>query len=193
MVSSLSPLLLGDSPFSALKLTSCRSSKPSCLPFRLLIFFRIANIIECTQGIQYDAARAGVAPKDDSCYLTIAVQTNESSVRYVSLMLDTREDRNSLVTGIRSAHFLLSLSHLSIRTLVSDIHVNATTEMVPAAGSTSNTGAKPERRRSSYKEGVMAEAAAVAAAAGVDAPRKAPQSSSRKGRRGSLTPSTRPV
>jgi hypothetical protein len=41
----------------------------------------------------------------------------------------------------------------------------------------------------------MAEAAAAAAAAGTsDAPRKAPQSSSRKGRRGSMTPSThRPV
>ena len=39
----------------------------------------------------------------------------------------------------------------------------------------------------------MAEAAAVAAVEGVDVPRKAAQSSSRKGRRGSLTPSSRPV
>eukprot|EP00604_Paraphysomonas_vestita_P001096 CAMPEP_0174819432 /NCGR_PEP_ID=MMETSP1107-20130205/2650_1 /TAXON_ID=36770 /ORGANISM="Paraphysomonas vestita, Strain GFlagA" /LENGTH=681 /DNA_ID=CAMNT_0016032889 /DNA_START=1494 /DNA_END=3539 /DNA_ORIENTATION=- len=164
---------------------------------------KIADIIECTQGVQYDAARGGVAPKDDSCYLTIAIQTSESRVRYVSLMLDTRDDRNSLVTGIR--------------TLMSDIHVNATTEDIGQSSLTSQitstSGAKPERRRSSFKEGVLAEAAASATAnattnAGTnsgtgtnttttssestakDAPgRKIPHSAaSRKGRRGSVGP-----
>ena len=70
---------------------------------------RIADIIECTQGVQYDAARGGVAPKDDSCYLTIAIQASENRVRYVSLMLESRDERNSLVTGIRYDQQLLMI------------------------------------------------------------------------------------
>lgn len=100
---------------------------------------------------------------------------------------------------------------------MSDIHVNATTEDIGQSSLTSQitstSGAKPERRRSSFKEGVLAEAAASATAnattnAGTnsgtgtnttttssestakDAPgRKIPHSAaSRKGRRGSVGP-----
>lgn len=102
---------------------------------------------------------------------------------------------------------------------MSDIHVNATTEDLGQANLTSHiinqSGAKPERRRSSFKEGVLAEAAAAATSnvnnnnnvsgsntttnttttstesTVKDAPgRKIPHSAaSRKGRRGSMGPS----
>ena len=103
--------------------------------------FRISDILECVQGVHYDAVKSA-APRDESCYLTIACNPS----RYIALLLDTRDDRNSLVTGLR--------------TLVSDIHVSSTN--VDMGGG--DSGGKSGGRRSSFKEGVMADAAAVVAA-----------------------------
>lgn len=64
---------------------------------------RVGDIMECIQGVHYDTVRSTGAPKDDSCYLTIAVQSPSNNPRYVALMLENRDERNSLVTGLRYA------------------------------------------------------------------------------------------
>jgi myosin V len=70
---------------------------------------KISDIIECAQGVHYDTVKSA-APRDESCYLTIV--SNPS--RYMALMLDTRDDRNSLVTGLRSVTLPSCCIHVSI-------------------------------------------------------------------------------
>jgi len=126
---------------------------------------KISEILESTQGVHFDTVRsANGPPKDDSCYLTIACQSPGEKPRYVSLLLDTRDDRNSLVTGLR--------------TLVSDMQLNATNEDITA------TPGKTEHRRASFKDGVMAEAAAIVAAKEQNHP--GTNLATRKSRRASL-------
>lgn len=95
-----------------------------------------------------------------------------------------------LLTQVPPTNMCISLS-LFIRTLVSDIHVNTSTETVTTT--TTSAGGKPERRRSSasFKEEVLADAAKaddskskVSSAAPTS--RSKPTSSSSSSRRASL-------
>jgi hypothetical protein len=95
-----------------------------------------------------------------------------------------------ILTQVPPTNMCISLS-LFTRTLVSDIHVNTSTETVTTT--TTSAGGKPERRRSSasFKEEVLADAAKaddskskVSSAAPTS--RSKPTSSSSSSRRASL-------
>ncbi len=91
-------------------------------------FQRISKIVECQPGADKDLAKDIT---DDSRVLTIVCsgETTDGAPRVVVLQVDSRDERNSLQTGLRA--------------MVSDIQMNAITFEV-----SSPPPAQPERRAS---------------------------------------------
>jgi len=103
---------------------------------------KVSEIIECFPGAQSDALRPNT---DDSCYLTVVVSSDKTP-RTLSLILENRNDRNTLMTGLR--------------TLISDIHISASTIQVSNEEEKGNTPAKVSRR-GSFKSQVIQQSATV--------------------------------
>lgn len=59
---------------------------------------RIPEILECIPGAHTEAIKS---TGDDSNYLSIVTHSASEVPRTMSIMLESREDRNSLMTGLR--------------------------------------------------------------------------------------------
>ena len=74
-----------------------------CIEFCFFIVrtIRIAEILECQGGADRQYAKDIT---DDSCVLTVVCQNSggsSASPRVVVLLVDSRDERNSLLTGLR--------------------------------------------------------------------------------------------
>lgn len=96
---------------------------------------KIQEILECIPGAHNDSIKTS---GDDSCYLTMVIHSASHAPRTMTLMLDSREDRNSLLTGLR--------------TLMSDVHINATDGQIVDSDLQGKTVVS---RRSSFKDTLM--------------------------------------
>lgn len=117
------------------------ASKSECAPIK------ISEILECIPGAYHKISSTSQS-KDDSQYLTIVSHSPGSAPRNVSILLESRDERNTILTGLR--------------TLVSDVHMSTSNETVEtsteAASSSQPAQKQAVRRRSSFKESILAEA-----------------------------------
>jgi hypothetical protein len=111
------------------------ASKSDVLPIK------ISEILECIPGAYHKISSTSNA-KDDTQYLTIVSHSAGSPPRNLSIKVESREERNSILTGLRS--------------LVSDMHISATNENVESSSPSGKQ--KPTRRRSSFRDSIIAQA-----------------------------------
>ena len=70
------------------------ASKSDCAPIK------ISEILECIPGA-YHKIPSTASSKDDSQYLTIVSHSAGSAPRNLSILVESREERNSILTGLR--------------------------------------------------------------------------------------------
>jgi len=116
------------------------AAKADCAPIL------VSQILECIPGA-YHKISSTATTKDDSRYLTIVSHAPGHAPRNLSILVESREERNAILTGLR--------------TLVSDMHMSASNDDVDLTTSDSTTGGTQTTkavRRASFRDTILAEA-----------------------------------